>query len=97
MTAKISSKKNYNFTRTETSEIPLQCSASKMDREKGAAVMERAYTRYVGCRLYPEVSNRRVETATKGFGSRDEMSDCDKVKCLLNMIKLIPVFICMCT
>lgn len=81
MTAKISSKKK--FTRTETSEIPLQCSASKMDHKKVAAVMERAYKRYVGCRLYPEVFNRRVETATKGFGSRDDMSDHDKVKCLL--------------
>ena len=65
-----------------------------MDHEIVAAMMERAYKRYIGCRLYPEVFNRRVETATKGFGSHDEMSDCDKVKCLFNMIKLIPVFVC---
>lgn len=56
-------KKNCNFTRTETSKIPLQCSASNMDHEIVAAIMERAYKRYAGCRLYPEVFNRRVETA----------------------------------
>ena len=53
MTAKISSKKICNFTRTETSKIPLQCSASNMDHEIVAARMERAYKRYIGCRLYP--------------------------------------------